>query len=127
MRKIYAYINDEESPVLDFFGRAGEKTLEKLKFQLSLIKDESNVFKEPYIRHISIAKYSMLYELRFKAAGVMVRVIFYEFNGEVILLYAFYKKDKRDTKRALEISSKILDLIIDENGSISEIYKKEMV
>ena len=126
MRKIYAYTNDEESPVLDFFGKSGQKTLEKLKFQLSLIKDESNVFKEPYIRHISIAKYSMLYELRFKAAGVMVRVIFYEFNGEVILLYAFYKKDKRDTKRALEISSKILDLIIDENGNISEIYKKEM-
>ena len=56
----------------------------------------------------------------------MVRVMFYEHHGEVILLYAFYKKDKRDTGKALETAYRILESIIERNGRIPEEHKKEV-
>ena len=56
----------------------------------------------------------------------MVRVMFYEHHGEVILLYAFYKKDKRDTGKALETAYRILESIIERNGRITEEHKKEV-
>ena len=57
----------------------------------------------------------------------MVRVIFYEKNEEVLLLYAFYKRDKKDTEKALEAALKILNSISDTNGNIDCSYKRELV
>ena len=56
----------------------------------------------------------------------MVRVIFYDKDGEVLLLYAFYKRDRKDTEKALEASLKILNSISDENGDIDSSYKREL-
>ena len=57
----------------------------------------------------------------------MVRVIFYDKDGEVLLLYAFYKRDRKDTEKALETSLKILNSISDINGDIDSSYKRELV
>lgn len=74
MRKIYAYTEKDACPVDEFFSKTNVKIRNKLKFQFEYIKDEHNVFCEPYIKHFSIEKYKQLYEFRIKAAGIMVRV-----------------------------------------------------
>ena len=85
------------------------KIRKKFDFILHYIADESNQFKEPYVKHFSIEKYKRLYELRLKAAGTMVRIIFYNIDENVILLNAFIKRDKRDTEQALEQALKLIE------------------
>ena len=127
MRKIYTYVNNGECPVCDFFENTNRKIMNKFEYQLRYIKDEKNVFCEPHVKHFSIERYRQLYELRIKAAGVMVRVIFYEHNGEIILLHAFYKRDRKDTEKALETALKILNSITFENGEIKGECKRELM
>ena len=74
------------------------KIQSKLAFQVRLLADERTPFCEPHIKHLSIEKYKRLYEMRLRSAGMMVRVIFYEHAGEVVLLHAFYKRGKKDTE-----------------------------
>ena len=83
--------------ITDFIKKANPKIKKKFEFILRLIADENNQLKEPYVKHFSIEKYKRLYELRLKAAGTMVRIIYYEEDKNIILLHAFIKKDKRDT------------------------------
>lgn len=127
MRKIYTYKDGNKYPVEEFLMGIDEKLRRKLEFQLAYISDERNPFTEPYVKHFSTDKYRQMYELRLKSGKTMVRIMFYEYRGEIILLYAFYKKDKRDTGKALETAHRILESIIDRNGRISEEHKKEVL
>ena len=113
MRKLYAYAPDSRCPVQEFLQGMNEKIQDKLRFQLAYILDENSSFVEPYVKHFSLAKYRQLYEIRVIAAKTMVRVIFHEKNGEIILLYAFHKRDRKDTERALEAARRIYDEITD--------------
>ena len=104
MRKIYMYQN------VKFFLESSEEKL-KNKFQtiLAYISNEKNRLCEPYVRHISQNRFKDMYEMRIKASGVMARVVFSKQDENIILLYAFYKNDKKDTKRALEHSLRLLN------------------
>ena len=126
MRKIYAYTKDNRSPVEEFIQATNDKIKEKLIFQLVYIKDESNPFCEPYIKHFSMERYRKMYELRLKAAETMIRIIFYEHDGEIVFLHAFHKRDRKDTDRGLESALKILESIVDKNGKIPKENKKEL-
>ena len=109
MRKIYVYRNDAgEVPVLRFIESTHKKIRSKFDFMLQFVKDERNMLCEPYVKHFSIDKYKMLYELRIRANGTMVRVIYYKAEDNIILLHAFFKKSRRDTENALEYALKIL-------------------
>ena len=109
MRKIYVYRNDAgEVPVLRFIESTHKKIRSKFDFMLQFVKDERNMLCEPYVKHFSIDKYKMLYELRIRANGTMVRVIYYKAQENIILLHAFFKKSRRDTENALEYALKIL-------------------
>ena len=127
MRKIFFYVKDGVSQVEDFFSDTNHKIRSKLKFQLEFLRDERNQFLEPHVKHFSIEKYRPMYELRIKRSNAMVRVIFYEHNGEIILLHAFYKKDKKDTERALEAGLRILNQLLTDNGEIPDEYKREYI
>lgn len=110
MRKIYVYRNDTgEIPVLRFIESTHKKIRNKFDFMLHFVKDERNMLCEPYVKHFSIDKYKMLYELRIRANGTMVRVIYYKAEENIILLHAFFKKSRRDTENALEYALKILN------------------
>lgn len=126
MRKVYTYYNGTACPVNTFIKKTDKKIKKKLMFCLDFIKDEKNCFCEPYVKHFVIEKYSRLFELRVKAASTMVRIIFYEHNGAIYLLYAFYKRDRKDTERALETGLRILENITDKNGDVIENYREEM-
>lgn len=102
MRKIYAYKKDKDCPVRCFLEKADVKVLNKFQIILNHISNEKNGLCEPYVRHISQNKYRDMYEIRLKVSGVMARIIFLKQEENIILLYAFYKNDKKDTKRALE-------------------------
>ena len=109
MRKIYVYRSDiGEVPVLRFIESTHKKIRSKFDFMLQFVKDERNMLCEPYVKHFSIDKYKMLYELRIRANGTMVRVIYYKAEENIILLHAFFKKSRRDTENALEYALKIL-------------------
>lgn len=92
-----------------FIKTSNIKIKKKFDFILKYIADERNQFKEPYVKHFSIEKYKRLYELRLKAAGTMVRIIFYNIDDNIILLNAFIKRDKRDTEQALEHALKLIE------------------
>ena len=110
MRKIYVYRNDAgEVPVLRFIESTHKKIRSKFDFMLQFVKDERNMLCEPYVKHFSIDKYKMLYELRIRANGTMVRVIYYKAEENINLLHAFFKKSRRDTENALEYALKILN------------------
>ena len=110
MRKIYLYKDDGARGQVDtFINTSNIKIKKKFDFILKYIADERNQFKEPYVKHFSIEKYKRLYELRLKAAGAMVRIIFYNIDDNIILLNAFIKRDKRDTEQALEYALKIIE------------------
>lgn len=104
------YNNDGAKGRVDSFIKTSNiKIRKKFDFILRYIADERNQFKEPYVKHFSIEKYKRLYELRLKAAGTMVRIIFYNIDENVILLNAFIKRDKRDTEQALEHALKLIE------------------
>ena len=126
MRKLYAYAPDSRCPVQEFLQGMNEKIQDKLRFQLAYILDENSSFVEPYVKHFSLAKYRQLYEIRVIAAKTMVHVIFHEKNGEIILLYAFHKRDRKDTERALEAARRIYDEITDRGGGICREYLREV-
>ena len=71
------------------------------------LTDNKNVLREPYVRHISIPKYKELYELRIRTAKTMARTIFTVSGENIVLLYAFQKKCKRDNVKALECAYKM--------------------
>ena len=104
------YKNEGAKGQVDTFIKTSNiKIRKKFDFILHYIADESNQFKEPYVKHFSIEKYKRLYELRLKAAGTMVRISFYNIDDNIILLNAFIKKDKRDTEQALEQALKLIE------------------
>jgi len=104
------YKNDGAKGQVDSFIKTSNiKIRKKFDFILRYIADERNQFKEPYVKHFSIEKYKRLYELRLKAAGTMVRIIFYNIDDNIILLNAFIKRDKRDTEQALEHALKLIE------------------
>lgn len=101
--------DDARGQVDTFIKTSNQKIKKKFDFILRYIADEKNQFKEPYVKHFSIEKYKRLYELRLKAAGTMVRIIFYSIEENIILLNAFIKRDKRDTEQALEYALKLIE------------------
>ena len=101
--------DDARGQVDTFIKTSNLKIKKKFNFILRYIADEKNQFKEPYVKHFSIEKYKRLYELRLKAAGTMVRIIFYNIEENIILLNAFIKRDKRDTEQALEYALKLIE------------------
>ena len=125
MREIFIYDNGRESPVFQFFNRTNAKVRNKLKYQLEYIKDERNPFCSPHVKHFSIEKYRQMYELRIKASGTMVRVIFHMHNDEITLLHAFVKRDRKDTERALETALRILRNILQVSGEVRKDCRKE--
>ena len=106
------YKNESAKGQVDTFIKTSNiKIRKKFDFILRYIADEKNQFNEPYVKHFSIEKYKRLYELRLKAAGTMVRIIFYNIDENIILLNAFIKRDKRDTEQALEHALKIIETL----------------
>ena len=104
------YRNDSEKGQVDTFIKTSNiKIRKKFDFILRYIADENNQFKEPYVKHFAVEKYKSLYELRLKASGTMVRIIFYNIENNIILLNAFVKRDKRDTEQALEHALKLIE------------------
>ena len=106
---------DGKMPVAEFIEGASAKVKKKLAYILRLLADETNLLQEPHVKHFSIEKYKRLYEIRLKAEKSMVRIIYYEIDKNVILLYAFVKRDKRDTERALEYALKLIERLEQES------------
>ena len=120
MRKIYIYRNVNENEVQRFFENTDEKTQSKFKSILTYISNEKNPLCEPYVKHISIGRYRELYEIRMKASGNMVRVLFVKQDNDIVLLYAFYKRSIKDTDKALEVAFRMLNRIR-ESGEVVEV------
>ena len=104
MRKIFA-----SNAVKEFLDDADNKTRKKIGFVLMYLSDDKNPLTEPYVKHISTGKYNDLYELRTKASANMARILFTLSDVDIVLLYGFYKHDKKDNLRAFEKAHKNLN------------------
>ena len=102
MRKIFITSN-----VKDFVEQADDKTRAKINSVLLYLTDDKNPLREPYVKHISTAKYKELYELRVKASKEMSKLLFTLSEDDIVLLYAFKKKCDRDNEQAFERAFKI--------------------
>ena len=110
MNKVKTYrFPGKSPPVIDFLDGVEPKLREKLIRQIYwLSQTPLSALKEPHYKHFSIERYRSLYELREKGR-VLVRIIFTpQPDGNVLLLCAFVKRQKRDTMQALEQSLRIL-------------------
>lgn len=114
MKQIYTYCDENGvSPVLDFLRKSDSKIKNKLKYQLGILITENKILCEPHVKHFSIERYRQFYEFRIKVSKKVVRIIFCEQGGNIVLLHAFYKHDKRDTENALEAAMKIYNKLED--------------
>ena len=104
MRKIFLTPN-----VKAFLEQADDKTRAKINSVLLYLTDDKNPLREPYVKHISTAKYKELYELRVKASKEMSRLLFTLSDDDIVLLYAFKKKCDRDNEKAFERAFKMLN------------------
>ena len=113
MKGIFIYQPQDKAAQLPPFidgldPRLREKIIMQL-YQLSL--PHKPELREPHFKRFSLERYRDLCELRVKSK-VLVRVIFYyRPNGDVLLLYGFIKRQKRDTMQALEQALRILDAL----------------
>ena len=112
MKKIYIYKSpDGRAPFLDFMAAQDEKARKKLEYALMSMAINKGRLTEPMVKHFSIERYRLLYEIREKSR-VLLRVVFaYDDSGNVILLHPFVKRNKRDTNYALEASLAMLEVI----------------
>ena len=118
----------EVSQVEAFIEDLHPRLREKLVWQIFRLSRTPPVgLKEPHYKHFSIEKYRGLYELREKNR-IVIRIIFTVLpSGEVLLLYAFQKRQSRDTMRALEQSLKLLSLLRDHPERAVEYKVKEEI
>ena len=118
----------EVSQVEAFIEDLHPRLREKLVWQIfRLSRTPPAGLKEPHYKHYSIEKYRGLYELREKNR-IVIRIIFTVLpSGEVLLLYAFQKRQSRDTMRALEQSLKLLSLLRDHPERAVEYKVKEEI
>ena len=116
MRKIYSYKNGNISPVLCFLDETDEKLKNKFESGLIHIFNIKNGLCEPYVRHIPQNRFKDMYARRLKVSGIMARTIFLKQENDIVLLYGFYKNDKKDTKMPLERAFKISNEIKKNNN-----------
>ena len=118
----------EVSQVEAFIEDLHPRLREKLVWQIfRLSRTPPAGLKEPHYKHFSIEKYRGLYELREKNR-IVIRIMFTVLpSGEVLLLYAFQKRQARDTMRALEQSLKLLSLLRDHPERAVEYKVKEEI
>lgn len=109
MKEILTYKDEKGNmPVLEFLRKADSKIRAKLAYQIRILKSNGQMLCEPHVKHFTIERYKMLYEFRIKVSGKIVRIIFFELDGNIVLLHAFYKHGKRDTENALEYTLQLL-------------------
>ena len=108
MKQIYTYCDENGvSQVLEFLKYSDEKIKKKFEYQLNMLASENMILREPHVKHFIIERYRLFYEFRIKVSKKIVRIIFCERDDNIILLHAFYKRNKRDTENALESAVKI--------------------
>ena len=97
-----------DAPIEQFFASLDHKLRLKLRRQLFLLAYSPQIeLKEPHYKRFSLERYSGFCELREKHQ-VLVRIIFTIYDGDILLLAPFVKKETRDTMRALERSIRML-------------------
>lgn len=103
---------DKEAQLPDFIESLEPRLREKIIMRLyQLSRPQKPEMKEPHFKRFSLERYRDLCELRVKSK-MLIRIIFYLCpNGDVMLLYGFIKRQKRDTMQALEQSLRILDAL----------------
>lgn len=103
---------DKVAQIPDFIDSLDLRLREKIIMRLyQLSRPNKPELKEPHFKRFSLERYRDLCELRVKSK-VLIRVIFYLCpNGDVLLLYGFVKRQKRDTMQALEQALRILDAL----------------
>jgi hypothetical protein len=103
----FAAPKERTPPLTDFLDSLDGKLRKKLISQFGLLLCVKGL-GEPHVKHFTIAKYSLLYELRARSR-IMVRIIFtVRRNNDIILLEPFVKRHRRNTVQALESSLRLL-------------------
>ena len=89
MRKVFYYKHNGFVPVEDFINKSDEKVKKKFLFCVGYILGEPGVLAEPYVKHISLS--NELYEIRFKASGKLIRILFYEEDSSKFNIHHVYE------------------------------------
>ena len=121
--KLLLYVpEDGPPPLTEFLSSLDEKLRHKLATLFAMLKNTAfGQLREPYIKHFTIEKYAALYELRAKG-NVLIRITFtLTPGGDILLLFPFIKRHKRNTMQALDASLRMLSQYHDGSGSVQEL------
>ncbi len=90
-----------KQPVRDFIEMLSQKTQEKIAAWVDLLESEGPRLKRPYADKVRGA----LYELRIRFAADQIRVLYFFFmRDKIILLHSFRKKTDRIDLRDIELA-----------------------
>ena len=100
MKTLYLYQDKGDNAVKRFLQSFPSKQQERLLRQIAMLLLPQ--LGKPPVKHFQMDRYRSLFELRDKYKTTLTRIIFtYDAAGNVILLEAFIKNNKRKTDAAL--------------------------
>ncbi len=123
---ICAGVDNTRPELLTFMGGLDSKLRQKLIVEFAMLASTPlGLLGEPHVKHFSLEKYRGLYELRAKGKA-MVRIIFTQMDGKLLLLFPFEKKQSRDTEKALESALKVLAEVREGRRETMELPVREL-
>lgn len=99
---IQTYVTEKGlSPFEEFISSLAKKEKAKLIRDIDLLKDLAPNIGEPYVKKLK--GYNNLYEVRTKHGTKAIRVFYFYFDGDaIVLLTGFLKKSNKTPKNHIE-------------------------
>ena len=96
-------------PVREFIFLLPKKTREKIWSWIDILSKEGPFLRRPYADKLS----GKLYELRIKFASDSIRILYYFFlNDKIVMVHAFRKKDWEIEPKDIELAERRMNEII---------------
>ena len=112
MKRYKAYyfrLSNRRTPVKDFIVSLDITTQRKFFYKIELLKSFGKRLPEPHAKHLE----GGIYELRFRGTDDVVRVLYFFFAGnKIILTNAFKKKTKKIPKKEIKLAKQRRDTYI---------------
>ena len=115
MYKIKYYLEDGQSPVVNFIKEQSSKEQAKILREIDLLEEFGLSLGMPHIKKLK--GYNDLWELRIKHSSNIFRIFFLNYkNGILVLLHGFQKKSNKTPKREINKALNRIKIINKKRG-----------
>lgn len=111
MYKVKYYVEDNQSPVVNFIENQSPKEQAKILREIDLLEEFGLFLGMPHIKKLK--GYNDLWELRIKHSTNIFRILFFNYKeGTFVFLHGFKKKSNKTPKREINKALKRMQNII---------------